>query len=137
MNTCTGRFYICAGIFGGSEGFGICAGRFGNGGGSGICAGGPVSGGFCWLGGAWFCTWSIGTITTSGSSGGFCLGRSFFGGGFCEGSFTFAWSVALLFVIIHIGGSFGAGSPFSAIWYILTCFLCAILITAISNHTFL
>ena len=120
--TCAGGFWSWTGRFGSGRRFGICAGRFDNGGGSGICAGGPGSGGFCGLGGAWFCTWSIGIITTSGSSGGFCFGRSFFGGIYCEGSFTFVWSVALVFVVLCIGGSFGAGSPFSAIWYLLTWF---------------
>ena len=34
---------------------------------------------------------------------------------FCKGSFAFAWSVALVFTLLCIGGSFSAGSPFSAI----------------------
>ena len=69
----------------------MCTGRFGNGGGLGMCGGGFVSGGFCVLFvGSWFCAWSTGTTTTCGSNGGFC-----FGGFFCEGSFPFAWSVAL------------------------------------------
>ena len=60
-----------------------------------MCGGGSVSGGFCVLfGGMWFCVWSIGTTTTCGSNGGF-----HFGGFFCEGSFPFAWSVALVFMV--------------------------------------
>ena len=38
-----------------------------------MCSGGPVAGQSCGLGGAWFCAWSIGTIATFGSSGGFVL----------------------------------------------------------------
>ena len=71
---------------------------------------------------AGFGNWSIGTITTSGSNGGFCFEGFFSGGVPCEGSFAFAWSVALVFEVLHIGGSFSAGGPFSAIWYLLTWF---------------
>ena len=138
LGACAGRFYICTGRFGGDGGFGIWAGRFGNGVGSVICAGGPVSGGFCGLGEAWICAWCIGTITTSGSSGGFWFGRSFLGGVLCEGSFTFAWSVALVFVVLHVGGSFGAGwSFFCHMVPTDLVFVPAMLITAILNQSFL
>ena len=103
-------------------GFGICAGRFGNGGGLGMFGEWSVSVRFCGLGGAWFCVWSIGTTTTCGFNGRFCFRGFFFGGFFCEGTFPFAWSVALVFVVFCIGGSFGAGGPFSAIWCLLTWF---------------
>ena len=84
--------------------FGICAGMFGNCGGSGMCAGGSGAGGSCGLGRAGFSTWYIGTISTSGSSGGF----------WCGGFLPFAWSVALVFIGFCFVGGFGAGSPLSA-----------------------
>ena len=56
--------------------------------GSGMCAGGSGAGGFFGLGRAGFGIWSIGTITTSGSNGGFC----------CGGSFVLAWLAALVFI---------------------------------------
>ena len=97
-----------------------------------MCSRGSVSGGFCGLGGAWFCVWSIGTTTTCGCNGGFC-----FGGFFCEGSFPFAWSVALLFVVLCIGGSFGTMWSFFCHMVSTDLVLVpAILITAILYHSF-
>ena len=89
---------MCAG------GFCICARNFGSGGGSGMCAGGTGAGGSCGLGRAGFGTWSIGTITTSGSNGGFG----------CGGFLAFTCPVALAFMGFCFIGSFGAGSPLSA-----------------------
>ena len=62
------------------------------------------AGGSCGFGRAGFGTWSIGTITTSGSNGGLC----------CGGFLAFAWPVALVFVGVCLIGGFGAGGPLSA-----------------------
>ena len=116
---CAGGFWGCAGFgtcpgkFGGCTGFGTCtggfciyAGRFGSGGGSGMCAGGSGAGGSCGFGRAGFGIWSIGTITTLGSNGGFCCGRFF--------AFAFAWSVALVFIGFCFTGGLRAGRPLLA-----------------------
>ena len=70
-----------------------------------MCTGGSGSGGSCGLGRAEFGTWSICTITTSGSNGGL----------YCGGFLAFAWSVTLVFIGLSFIGGFGAGSTVSAV----------------------
>ena len=73
FSTCAKGFCGCTGFGTWAGGFGISIGGIGGGGGgSSICDGGSGAGGSCGLGRAGSDTWFGGTITTSGSNGGFC-----------------------------------------------------------------